>query len=142
MLGHCVQKLVNSGSALRGIAAAVVAGVVLSGCLSPSLEDAVPSEPSTGASSEPATDTASGDNSFVTEGALRNESYPTFEKTPVAATDQLSDSDKSRLEAEMDAARAAYGSGAISEATYRARMEELQTLARTHGDEVEWRLRN
>ena len=82
------------------------------------------------------------DNSFVQEGALRNDAYPTFEKTPVAATQQLSEPDRQQLEAEMNAVRAAYGAGAISEARYRERMRELDRLARTHGADAQKEIEN
>ncbi len=127
----------------RCATAIVIAGTSLAGCVSPSLEDAAPSSPNTQAAS--ASESAGGeatDNRFVQEGALRNDAFPTFERTPVAATEQLSETDKSQLEAEMNAIRAAYGSGAISQADYRARMRELESLARTHASDVERQIRN
>lgn len=113
--------------------------IILSGCVSASLEDAAPTQTPQEAETTPAEER---DNSFVQEGALRNEAYPTFEKTPVAATSQLSQSDKLRLEAEMDSVRAAYGAGSISEAQYRQRMRELEQLARTHGAETQRAIEN
>ena len=113
--------------------------VILSGCVSASLEDAAPTQPSQDTNAPTAEER---DNSFVQESALRNEAYPTFEKTPVAATNQLSQSDKLRLEAEMDSVRAAYGAGSISEAQYRQRMRELEQLARTHGADTQREIEN
>ena len=113
--------------------------VILSGCVSASLEDAAPTQPSQDTNAPAAEER---DNSFVQEGALRNEAYPTFEKTPVAATNQLSQSDKLRLESEMDSVRAAYGAGSISEAQYRQRIRELEQLARTHGADTQREIEN
>ncbi len=121
----------------RSVPMCLALAVFLTGCVSASLEDAAPSQPQQAAETEEPRD-----NSFVQEGALRNEAYPTFERTPVAATEQLSQNDKQRLEAEMDAVRAAYGAGAISEARYRARMRELERLARTHGADAQKEIEN
>ena len=130
-----MSRMADKSRSVRRMAILLAAASVLGGCVSASLEDAAPT-------GQGQANGQQSDNSFVREGALRNDSYPTFERMPVAATDQLTESDKARLEAEMDAVRAAYGSGALSEAAYRARMQELETLARTHGRDVQMRLRN
>ena len=121
----------------RSVSACLALAVLMTGCVSASLEDVAPTQPSQAVKPE-----EKRNNSFVQEGALRNESYPTFEKMPVVATDQLSASDKQQLEAEMDAVRAAYGAGAISEARYRERIRELERLARTRGADAQKEIEN
>ena len=118
----------------------LVLTAVLTGCVSASLEDAAPTQPLQQAPTEATEEKR--DNSFVQDGARRSGSYPTFERTPIAATDQLSETDQQRLESEMESVRAAYGAGAISEARYRERMRELERLARTHGADAQREIEN
>jgi hypothetical protein len=141
---------------------------ILSGCVSASLEDAAPKQlppedaeavdgsvannGSAGSNIDvPGTDTSANtaegaaaerDTSFVEDGALRNRRFPTFAKMPVGATEQLSAADKQQLESEMAEIRAAFGSGGISEAEYRARLMELEELARTHASEAKKQIEN
>lgn len=127
----------------------LLAAMSLSACMSASLEDAAPTQPTDqgqvasndGSGTADAESDEPRDTQFVEQGALRNRDFPTFANTPVAATEQLSPEDKRRIENEMASIRAAYGSGALSEAAYNARVRELNALARTHGsdarDEIE-----
>ena len=148
-----------------GAAACVLSLMLLTGCVSASLEDAAPKPPEnpdltapandasatdalqTG-SAQQAADAASGNNSsatdtqFVDQGALRNRNFPTFANTPVGATEQMSANEKLLIEAEMSAIRDAYGSGGLSEAAYNARLRELKALARTHGDDAQDEIEN
>lgn len=116
-------------------AALITGTVILSGCVSASLEDAAPTQPApTDAAANAGTSEQEvRDNSFVEEGAVRNEDYPTFERAPQAATAQLSDEEKQALLNEMSALKAAQRSGGSSSAAYAARIKELQDIARTHG---------
>lgn len=139
MVVFCMA-LVAKRQRLGRMVVLLLLGSILAGCVSASLEDAAPTEGQSTGTAGQAGETSDSDNSFVQEGAIRNETFPTFEQAPVAATEQLSSADKSRLEAEMDAARTAYGAGALSEAAYRARIQELQTLAKTHARDVEDKL--
>ena len=114
----------------------IVSLALLAGCVSASLEDAAPTQappanatsPAGGAEQQPVRD-----NSFVEEGALRNDAFPTFEKTPQAATAQLTDEEKQALLNEMSALKAAQRSGGASSAAYAARYRELQNIANSHG---------
>ncbi|WP_419912239.1 hypothetical protein [Hoeflea sp.] len=126
--------------------------VILTGCVSANLEDAAPlnaiitddANPPGGTgdnskqgdqSQEPARD-----NSFVNEGALRNEAFPTFAVMPKGATEQLSEADRKAITAEMEAIKAARGRGGGNTA-YNARYKELKKIAESHGidtkDEIE-----
>lgn len=141
----------SSGHSLGWTAALILVPVMaLSACVSASLEDAAPTQAvdqeqpatidgsgGTGADAEPPRDTQ-----FVEQGALRNSKFPTFANTPVGATEQLSPADKKKIEAEMASIRAAYGSGALSEAAYNARVQELNDLARTHASDVRNEIEN
>lgn len=118
-------------------AALIASAAVLSGCVSASREDAAPVQ--TAPASAPAA-TASApvqqevrDNSFVEQGALRNDDFPTFEQTPRAATAQLTEEEKQALLAELNALKAAQQRGGSSAAAYNSRYRELQSIARTHG---------
>lgn len=122
----------------------------LSACVSASLEDAAPTQsPDT---QQTTTDDGTGataaqadeprDTQFVEQGAARNRNFPTFANTPVGATAQMSPEEKRRIENEMASIRAAYGSGALSEAAYNARVKELNALARTHGSDVRDEIEN
>jgi len=121
-------QMFNSGIAIPVWALCLLGAVALSGCMSASLEDAAPT---TAQNPQPPRDT-----SFVAEGALRNDTYPTFAGTPVGATDQLSAAETEQLEAEMEEIRDAYGAGALSAADYQARLRDLQAIARSHADEA------
>lgn len=120
----------------------------LTACVSASLEDAAPrpeqlsdiADTGTTADAVSATDPGpqqqpSRDNSFVDEGATRNDEFPTFEIMPQGATEQLSEEDKRAILAEMDAIRSARGSGASSAAADQ-RYNELKSIANTHGLET------
>ncbi len=125
------------------IAAPVVVAMV-SGCVSPSLEDAAPDGNSGDATVSEAqaaaraseTEAEIRDNSFVAEGAAIDDVYPTFERLPTAATNQISDEERKALLAEMKALKASMkGRGTVS-ADSKARYRELQELARKHVDET------
>ncbi|MCP4317205.1 MAG: hypothetical protein GY789_14635 [Hyphomicrobiales bacterium] len=113
---------------------------VLAGCVSASLEDAAPtadaSNSGTAAADSTSEQTEPRDNSFVDAGALRNDDFPTFEKTPQGATVQLSDEEKQDLLNQMQALKAAQRRGGSSSAAYAARYKELQEIARSHGVET------
>ena len=126
------------------LAVALVSLVVMSGCVSPSLEDAAP-ENTTGALTAPDTSTADGqatdaeirDNSFVQEGATLDETYPTFGSIPTTANSQISDEEREAMLAEMKSLKASMKRrGASSSADSKARYRELQDLARKHVDET------
>ncbi len=131
------------------VAAATVCLFMVTGCVSASLEDAAPTSASSADTPDnqtitgntPASDTAPEeievrDNSFVEEGAILDDTFPTFEQTPKAANEQISDEEKKRLLAEMEALKASMkrrgGTSGDSDARYR----ELQDLARKHADDT------
>ncbi|MCY6380611.1 hypothetical protein [Hoeflea prorocentri] len=128
--------------------AALVPVMGLAACVSPSLEDAAPRPEQgagiadTGADGQAAAGSNAAsqsgqvrDNSFVDEGATRNEKFPTFEVMPQGATAQLSEEEKRAILAEMKAIRSARGGGGSSAATQQ-RYDELKTIANTHGLEA------
>lgn len=126
------------------MAAALAALAVMSGCVSPSQEDAAPESTSGQATASDAqatgrttaTEAEIRDNSFVAEGADIDDVYPTFERLPTAATSQISDEERKALLAEMKALKASMkGRGTVS-ADSQARYRELQQLARQHADET------
>lgn len=143
------RSSVQSSGWVTGRLLGLLAAISLSACVSASLEDAAPTQPPDQEQAAPVDGPGTADagpdeardTQFVEQGALRNREFPTFANTPVGATEQLSPEDKRRIENEMASIRAAYGSGALSEAAYNARVKELSTLARTHGsdarDEIE-----
>ncbi|MDA4848749.1 hypothetical protein [Hoeflea poritis] len=133
--------------------------VILAGCVSANLEDAAPPSAFTPDNTDPLAETGDNskqageeatinqaeqpvrDNSFVTEGALRNEAFPTFAVMPKGATEQLSEEDKSAIRAEMESIKAARGRGGASTA-YNARYNELKKIAETHGIETKDEIEN
>ena len=126
------------------MAVAMTVLAVMSGCVSPSLEDAAPDNTSgeTTASDAQAAERATAteaeirDNSFVAEGAEIDDVYPTFERLPTAANSQISDEERKALLAEMKALKASMkGRGTVS-ADSKVRYRELQELARKHVDET------
>lgn len=124
--------------------------LLLAGCVSASLEDAAPkpeapsavpkTKPVAGSGAQEAT--TAGDNSFVADGARRNDDFPTFAQTPVGATDQLSDSAKQAILDEMASIRAAHQSSGNQAAAYSTRYNNLQELAKTHGVETQAEIEN
>ncbi|MEM6461410.1 MAG: hypothetical protein AAF724_05800 [Pseudomonadota bacterium] len=110
----------------------VVPLITLTGCVS------APGDPQTSTQTAPAeaSERPQRDNSFVEAGAVRNETYPTFERAPKAATAQMSDEEKQALLAEMAALKEAQSSGGNTSAAYAARYRELQDIARSHGVET------
>ncbi|MEM9106080.1 MAG: hypothetical protein AAGC96_10530 [Pseudomonadota bacterium] len=133
-------------------AAALLCLLVMSGCVSASLEDAAPtSDTTTGAIESQATDATQTeaavtdaaetsaeirDNSFVEEGAIRDDTFPTFERSPTAANEQISDEEKEKLLAEMEALKASMKRRGAGAGNSDARYQELQNLAREHADET------
>ncbi len=124
--------------------------VLVAGCVSASLEDAAPKPDTRPPVSETKTSADSGaqdantarDNSFVAEGARRNDDYPTFAQTPIGATDQLSDSAKQAILDEMASIRAAHQSAGNQAAAYSTRYNNLQELAKTHGVDTQAEIEN
>ncbi|WP_136657193.1 hypothetical protein [Nitratireductor sp. XY-223] len=133
---------------------------ILAGCVSANLEEAAPpsafipdnTDPlaETGDNSKQADGSVSGpegqrtvrDNSFVSEGALRNEAFPTFAVMPRGATEQLSEADKRAIQAEMEAIKAARGRGGDASTAYNARYNELKKIAESHGIETKDEIEN
>lgn len=130
----------------------------VTGCVSASLEDAAPTSETTvettdgqttGADASTATapqqtivtgatpeETEVRDNSFVNEGATLDDTFPTFETPPTAANKQISDEEKEKMLAEMEALKASMKRRGASSSSNDARYRELQDLARQHVDDT------
>ena len=117
-------------------AAGVLAVLCLAGCISASSENSAPARADQQAGVAAENGETPRDTRFVAQGALRNETYPTFAGTPSGATEQLSAAEREELEAEMEEVRAAFGAGALSADDYRRRVSEIQAIARSHADEA------
>lgn len=150
------------GSASRGLSLSAL--VLLAGCVSASLEDAAPKQVPTpesprrtgddaasNAASEgnqiqqaasPRDAGAARDNSFVSQGALNNDVFPTFAQTPRAATVQLSDEDKKAMLEEMRAIRAANQATGKRAVAASRRSGSLDDVARTHATETKAEIEN
>ncbi len=69
--------------------------------------------------------------------AMKNTgTYPTFDRTLVAANEQIEDSDYNKTEPRMAALARARKSGSISEAEYQRRVAEYRKLAAEHGNDA------
>lgn len=66
--------------------------------------------------------------------------YPTFSAPLKAANSQMSDEEAAGLQGQLSSLSARRASGAISEAEYQRRVEELRKLAAGHGAELEAQL--
>jgi hypothetical protein len=62
--------------------------------------------------------------------------YPTFDKTLVAANEQIEDADYQKTEPKMASLARARKSGTISEAEYQRRVAEYRKLAADHGNDA------
>jgi hypothetical protein len=62
--------------------------------------------------------------------------YPTFERTLVAANEQIEDADYQKSEPRLAALARARQSGSISEAEYNRRVAEYRKLAAEHGKDA------
>ena len=62
--------------------------------------------------------------------------YPTFDRTLVAANEQIEDEDYNKTEPRMAALARARRDGSISEAEYRKRVAEYRKLASEHGTDA------
>ena len=155
---------VSKKPAIKGFRIAVGAYmlplVILAGCVSANLEDAAPPSAFAPENTDPLAEagdnskqSAEGtsdrpdqrpvrDNSFVTEGALRNEAFPTFAVMPKGATEQLSEADKNAIRSEMEAIKAARGRGGSAGTAYNKRYNELKKIAETHGIETKDEIEN
>ena len=150
------------GSASTGLSLSAL--VLLAGCVSASLEDAAPKQVPTPesprrTSDDAATNAVPGgnriqqaatprdassarDNSFVNQGALNNDAFPTFAQTPRAATVQLSDEDKKAMLDEMRAIRAANQATGNRAVAASRRSGSLDDVARTHATETKAEIEN
>lgn len=72
----------------------------------------------------------------ATTGLANTGRYPTFSKPLRAASAQMSDEDAALLQKNLDALARKRKAGAIGEAEYNARVEELRRLAAQHGNDT------
>ena len=127
------------------VAAVSVCLAVVSGCVSASLEDAAPTSATASDTADAEQTVVTGstpeeaeirDNSFVEEGAIRDDTFPTFETPPTAANEQISDEEKKKMLAEMEALKASMKRRGVGSGDSDARYRELQDLARQHADDT------
>jgi len=154
------------------LAALLVLPLVAGGCVSASLEDAAPrtvgetpgapnqqpdqaGQPPAGVAganaqagngaARPQRSRPERDTSFVQEGAVQDDTFPTFGGTPTnGAMEQLSEEEKQQILNEMDAIlkQRKPASAKSTSDTYAKQSQELDEIARSHGDEAKSEIEN
>ena len=68
--------------------------------------------------------------------------YPNFGRTITAANKQMADSEAAAIEGQMSALTASHSAGAMTDAEYKSRLDELRKLAASHAAEMKARIEN
>ncbi len=68
--------------------------------------------------------------------------YPTFGPPITAASNQMDDSEATRIQAQMSALTASRNAGAVTEAEYQKKLADLRLLAATHGAAMQAKIAN
>jgi hypothetical protein len=122
---------------------AVLAGLILSGCASSNDPQSPNYDPTFVAIGQTLSrpDTLPPAD-FVAQGARRGSEFPTFSRMPRGATSQISAAERTIIETEMAAALAEQRNDRAAADRYRARVAELQAIARNHGSETRAQIEN